>query len=333
MIDFCHCHCHSTHSFKDGLAPVDELVGRAAELGQPGIALTDHGVLYGAPQLFSATKKFGIKGIIGMEAYEAVPHTFDIERDNEVFKVKWADLGPGQDRYYHLTLWVLNLEGWQNLCALHSQAFSSDYHPTVRGKPLVDRASLEKYSAGLAVGLGCIASRTNVTIGRDVDQAYEAAKWYAEVFEGRCFMEHMANTPEQNALLRPQRQLRQKLGIPGIADNDVHYVDQADGAENGPHHTLVQARSFKKADTEVSTDKSDDGFGSWYGSDGFFLKSGEEMLATGGLQRDEITNTVKLLDMVDFDFSALPKPKPPIAAVPALGEDAEFEEWILTNTG
>lgn len=326
---FCHMHVHSTNSFKDGLSPVDDLVKQAADLGQPGMALTDHGVLFGAPALFKSCAKHGIKGVIGMEAYEAVPHTFDIERDGAIFKVKWADLAPGQDRYYHLTLWALNDVGWRNLCALHSRAWTSAYHPTVRGKPLLDRASLEVHSEGVAVGLGCIASRTNQLLSRnEMDEAYRQAKWYADTFQGRVWMELMGNLTEQQALIRPQRALAAKLGIPCIATNDVHYKLQEEGMKDGPHHILVQARAFKKADTEQTTEKADDGFGQWYGSDGFYLKTGAEMLATGGLTSSDLEQSLALLDMVTFEFSDLNEPKPPIAPVPAPGDDPAFDQWL-----
>lgn len=325
-IDCCQLHVHSTNSFKDGLTPVGELVARAAELEMPGMGLTDHGVLFGAPQLFAACAKQGIKGVIGMEAYEAVPHTFDMERDGEIFKVKWADLGE-RDRYYHLTIWVLNLTGWVNLCALHSLSWSSAYNPTQRGKPLVDRASLEQHSEGLMIGLGCMASRTSQILSRSgEDEAYKHAKWYADTFPGRVVMEVMGNLPEQQAIMRSQRRIAQKLGVPVLATNDVHYKLQSEGVKDGPHHILVQARAFKKAETEQSADRSDDGFGQWYGSDGFYLKNGTEMLATGFLPT-EVEQSIAILDQVDFEFDKLPKPDPPIAAVPEPGDDPAFDAW------
>ena len=323
---FCHCHVHSRYSFRDGLAHVEDLVDKASLLGQPGIALTDHGVMYGMPDLFKATKRARIRAIPGMEVYEAEPHAFDIERDGEIFKVKWADLGD-RHRYFHLTLWALDAQGWLNLVWLHSNSFTAAFHPSQRGKPLVDRASLETHSAGIAVGFGCLASRTNQALVRDGEDAmFEAGRWIAEVFQGRCWMELMGNLPEQQAMIRGQRRVAARLGVPCIATNDVHYLDRKDGAENGPHHMLVRSRAFKKADTEASGDRSDDGFASWYGSDGFYLKSASEMLQTGFTAPD-LTQTIELLDMVDFDFDSLPKPSPPLAVVPPRGDLPEFDAW------
>jgi DNA polymerase III subunit alpha len=327
-----HLHCHSRYSFKDGQDPVEDLVARAAELGQPGIALTDHGVLFGAPDLFKACAQHDIKGVIGMEGYEAaVPWDFDLERDSAIFKVKWADLQPGQDRYYHLTLWVLDRRGWENICALHSQAWSPDHYPTVRGKPLIDRAMLAQHNEGLAIGLGCIASRTSVMLARHTDwhPAYEAASFYVDTFGAdRVFMEVQGNTTDQQALISAQRKLAKRLGVESVATNDVHYVRRTSGVQHGSHHILVQSRRFKKADTEEATDKSDDGFGQWYGSDGFYLKSADEMLQTGGLLPDEIERTLQVLDLVDFNFQSLPEPRPPIIAAPAPGVDKGFDSWL-----
>jgi hypothetical protein len=91
---------------------------------------------------------------------------------------------------------------------------------------------------------------------------------------------------------------------------------------------LVQGRRFRSKDVEQSGDRSDAGFGQWYGSDGFYLKSAEDMLATGGIERSDLETTIELLDSVSFDFDQLPKPKPPIAPIPAPGEDPEYDAWL-----
>lgn len=325
---FCHLHAHSAYSFLDGLAQPDALVARAAELGQPGMALTDHGVMFGAPQFFKACAKHGVKGIIGMEVYEAIPHAWDPERDGHLFKDKYDGNNP---RYHHLTLWAENLEGWRNLCSLHTRSFTKDYKP--KNQPLVDRASLEEFSGGVMVGLGCIASRTNFHLHHDpgTGQAYDSASWYKEVFGDRVYMEVMANLPEQQALLRDQRKLAQRLGVPVIATNDVHYRDQPDGQENGPHHVLVQARMWRKKEgEEKSGDKSDAGYGQWYGTDQFYLKSQAEMLETSGLLPDEVMRTAEVLDRVDFDFyDDRSKPVPPLAPVPTVGMEPAFDKWLV----
>lgn len=323
-------HVHSSYSFYDGQELPEGLVAEAASKGMPGMGLTDHGVIYGAPALFKACKKHSIKGVIGCEVYEAVPASFDPENPahTDVFKCSWAELG-GRMRYFHLTLWVLNEIGWQNLCQIHTLSHTEAY--LWKNKPLVDRATLAAHSEGLLVGLGCVASRMNVDLaqgGHDLTAAYETAKFYADTFPGRCVMEVMANTSDQQALIRSQRKLAQKLGVPILADNDVHYRKQEHGRLNGPHHVLVQARRFRNANVEVSGDKSDEGYGQWYGSDGFYMKDGAEMLATGGFLPTEIEFSCELLDRVDFDFSAVPAPKPPIPSIPQPGDDPLYDAFL-----
>lgn len=325
-----HLHCHSSRSFKDGLTPVDELVEKAAKLEQPGLAITEHGNLFSAAQLATHAHDQGIKPVFGMEAYEAVPFDWDPERDAPILARPWDS---GLARYYHLTLWVQNEQGWRNLCALHTLSYTERFKP--KNQPLIDRASLNRFSDGLMIGLGCIQSRTNFLLRTEgVKAATESAAWYVDVFgKDRVFMEVMANLSDQQALLRGQRQIARELGIETIATNDVHYKDRIDGREHGAHHILVQARRFKKKDTEESKDKSDDGFGQWYGADEFFLKSADEFLATGGLQADEIERTLKVLDLVTFDFNKLPVPSPPLAPIPAPGADPTFDKWLALTGG
>lgn len=304
-------------------------MARAAELGQPGIGLTDHGNLFAAAQFFKACDDKKIKGVIGMEAYEAVPHQWDRERDIEIVKRKMGE-GP---RYFHLTLWAQNLQGWENLCALHAKSFSWNYKP--RNQPLLDRALLEQHNEGLLLGLGCMASRTNVMLANEgEDAAYESAKFYVETFEDRVYSEVMGNLSEQQMLIHPQRRLATRLGVPVMAANDVHYLDREDGVENGPHHSLVQARAHrsKKQEAEASDDKSDAGYGKWYGSDGFYLKNRDEMLHTPGITAADLDVTLSVLDRVNFKFSDMPEPAPPIAPVPDAGEDLAFDAWLLTRT-
>jgi DNA polymerase III alpha subunit len=177
-----------------------------------------------------------------------------------------------------------------------------------------------------------MASRANVWIARnEVDKATEAARWYAERWEDDFVVEVMGNLTEQVALQHAQRGIAKAVGARVLATNDVHYLDQSNGVEDGPHHVYVQSRRFKKADTEESTDRSDDGFGSWYGSDEFYLKDGDQMFQTAGLQRREIELSVELLDRVTFDFAEVPEPSPPVPLIPAPGEDPAFDAWIVQH--
>lgn len=321
----CQLHCHSAYSFKDGLCQPEVLVRDAAAKGQEAMGLTDHGVMFGAPAFFKACDKHGIKGIIGMEIYEAVDYEIDPETIRDVFKAKWT---PGMIRYYHLTLWAMNEVGWRNLCALHSLSFSGrGYKP--KNQPLIDKVSLEQHSDGLLVGLGCPASRVNVALATaGYDSARTAAEWYAEVFEDRLYVEVMGNLDDQRHALREQRKLAAFLGRPTLATNDVHYLNQAQGVEHGPHHMLVQARKHKSSATkeESSDDQSDVSFGDWYGGDGFYMKNRQQMLESG-LLTPEVDQTLELAARIDFEFKN-ESPAKPVARIPAPGGDPAFDEWL-----
>lgn len=329
-MSFCHLHTHTKHSFFDGLDSSEALVEEAVSLGQPGIAITDHGNMYGAAQFFKACQKHGIKGVIGMEIYESVPHTWDLERDKDIMSIPFGE----GNRYYHLTLWALNLQGWMNLCTLHTLSYTENFKMKNKNQALIDRASLEKYNEGLMVGLGCMASRTNqLLMMNEMTAAYESAKWYKEVFGDRVVTEIMGNISEQQALIRPQREIAAKVGNQVIATNDVHYRRQEDGAPQAAHHLVVQARYHKKKEAaDKSADKSDAGFSGWYGSDEFYMKSEQDMLATGGITAADCAGTVDILDRVEFDFLGMDEPAPPIAPIPEIGADPEFDAFIASGT-
>lgn len=331
MSDRCvQLHVHNSHSFLDGLAPAADLVARAAELGQPGIGLTNHGHLFAAPPFFSACKQHGIKGVIGMEAYEAVPHTWDPDPEGPHVRLFKEEYDVNKPRYYHLTLWAMNQQGWENLCAIHTKSYTKDYKP--KNQPLVDRATLEQHHEGIIVGLGCPQSRTNRALERDYNQALAAAKWYFDVFDDRVYVEVMSVLPEQVRMLSDQRKLAKYFNRPTLGVNDVHYVWKKDGAFNGPHHTLVMARKYKSAavaETETG-DASDEAFGSWYGADGFYMKSRDEMIQAG-IFPAEIDVSLEILDRVEFDFYAMPEPKPPTAHIPGPGVDLEFDAFVAAQ--
>jgi DNA polymerase-3 subunit alpha len=140
-MSFVHLHCHSEYSLLDGANRVGDLIRRAQEFEQPGLALTDHGVMYGAWIFQEKAKKAGIKPIVGMEAYVAPGSRF------ERGKVK------GEKGYYHLVLLARDLAGYRNLAKLSSIGFTDGFY----SKPRIDREVLAKYSEGIIVSSACLA--------------------------------------------------------------------------------------------------------------------------------------------------------------------------------
>ena len=166
MPDFVHLHVHSEFSLLDGMCRIKDLPKRAKELGMKAIALTDHGVMYGAVNFYKEWVKEGIKPIIGCEVYVAPRTRFDKESGID-------------DNYAHLILLAKNKTGYQNLIKLVSMSFTDGYYY----KPRIDLEILEEYSEGLICLSACLAGQINQAILQDnMEKAKEIALWHKRVF-------------------------------------------------------------------------------------------------------------------------------------------------------
>ena len=174
MTDFTHLHLHTEYSLLDGACRVEEVVSHAVKTGQKSIAITDHGVMYGAVAFYKACKARGIKPIIGCEVYVAPRSRFD--------KVNGVD-----STRYHLILLCKNETGYKNLLKLVSSAWVDGFYT----KPRVDRELLSKYSEGLIALSGCLFGEVAQKIlQRNMDEALTTAQWYKDTFgEGNYYLE------------------------------------------------------------------------------------------------------------------------------------------------
>lgn len=209
-MSFVHLHTHSHYSLLDGLSKIDELIALAKEYGMPAMALTDHGVMYGAVEFFQKAKKAGIKPIIGVEAYVA--------------KHKHTDKRPKIDeRPYHLILLAKNLQGYKNLMKLTTIAHLEGYYY----KPRIDLELLERYSEGLIGSSACLAGELARSIlSGNEHEARVVALRYQKIFgKGNFYLEvqHHPNIPEQITVNNAVYRLSEELGIPFVATNDSHY--------------------------------------------------------------------------------------------------------------
>jgi len=233
MANFVHLHVHSEYSLLDGLPKIPDLVKRVKELGMDSVALTDHGVMYGAIEFYKECKAAGIKPIIGMEAYV-------IEKDH---KRKEG----GNREYHHLTLLAKNQTGYKNLMKLTTIAHLEGFYY----KPRVDKATLKQYTDGLICLSGCPKSEMGeLLISGRYEKAKEVALWYQEIFgEGNYYLEIQrhehskylkeikdpkiadkvkVSQKEEDLWTAGIIKLSRELGIPLVATNDVHYLDQKD---------------------------------------------------------------------------------------------------------
>ncbi len=270
---FTHLHVHTEFSLLDGLSRIPKLMDRAQELGQEAIAVTDHGVLYGAIQFYKEAKARGIKPIIGIEAYVA--------------QGSRHDRTPEAKSPYHMTLLAKNEVGYQNLLALSTKAHLEGYYY----KPRMDKELLEKHHEGIIALSGCATGEVSRHLqdGR-FDEAVKAAKYYKEVFGDFCIEVMESGIAEFEQLSRDQLRLAEETGIPLVATNDVHYVREEDARYQdillciGTNATVQEENRFKMAGKPGT----------------YHLKSEEEMLALFPGHPEAIENTWKIAEMCDL---------------------------------
>ena len=275
MADFVHLHVHSEYSLLDGMSRIKDLPVRAKELGMKAIALTDHGVMYGAVDFYKECKKNDIKPIIGCEVYVAPHSRFDkeAERDNG---------------YNHLILLAKNKTGYQNLSKLVSLSFVEGFYY----KPRIDLEILEKYSEGLICLSACLAgSLSQAIIQGNMEKAEEIALWHKRVFKDDYYIEIQHNGLRQQIMINQKLiQLARKLDIPLVATNDAHYLKKEDSYF---HEVLLCIQTGKRMSDEDRMR---------FETQEFYIKSPEEMADYFSEFPDAIENTVKIAEKCNYDF-------------------------------
>ena len=275
MSDFVHLHIHSEFSLLDGANRIKDLPVRAKELGMKAMAITDHGVMYGAIDFYKACKKEGIKPIIGCEVYVAPRTRFDKEPNID-------------NHYYHLILLAKNNQGYKNLSKLVSLGFVEGYYY----KPRIDLEILEKYSEGLICLSACLAGAVNqALLNGQEEKAEEVALWHKKVFGEDYYIEIQNNgIPEQVLANQKLVKLARKLDIPLVATNDAHYLKKEDAYN---HEVLLCIQTGKRmSDPDRMR----------FDTDELYVKSPEEMSEYFKAFPDAIENTVKIADKCNVEF-------------------------------
>jgi DNA polymerase III subunit alpha len=276
--DFVHLHVHTHYSMLDGACKIPKLVNRCKELGMSSIAITDHGVLYGAVEFYNAAKAAGIKPILGIEAYMA-PGKRDA-RTTDSFG----------EHSYHLLLLAQNLEGWKNLIKLSTLSFREGFYY----KPRIDKEILRAHSKGLICTSACLGGEVaSGFLKRGTKVAKEAAETYLEIFgPDRFYIEVQKHIKEQNQVNPELVELANKLGVGVVGTNDVHFLNKNDHAA----HNCLCCISTQKLVTDDSRMK--------YPTE-LYLKSPAEMVEALGEFSGAIDNTVDIAKMcdVEIDFS------------------------------
>jgi DNA polymerase-3 subunit alpha len=259
-----HLHIHTDYSMLDGAARLGPLFAEVVRLGQPAIAMTDHGNMFGAYDFYHQALKAGVKPILGIEAY-LTPGTPRQDRR----AVRWGDGREGDvgggGAYTHMTMLAENAEGLRNLFRLQSLAsLEGQYY-----KPRMDRELLQRYAEGIIATTGCLGGevQTRLKLGQ-YDEAVRAAGEFKEIFgKGNFFLEVMDHGILIERSLRDDLlRLGRAVGLRPVATNDSHYVTKDDA---GTHAALLCVQSGSTLDEpKFSFDGS-----------GYHIKSAEEMRA------------------------------------------------------
>lgn len=283
--DFVHLHVHTEYSLLDGFSRVKNLVARAKELNMSAVAITDHGCMFGAIDFFKVAKAEGIKPIIGCEVYTA-PRSM-------------RDKDPNYDKSQgHLILLAKDMQGYQNLIKLVSEAYVQGFYY----KPRVDIDEISKYSEGIIALSACLAGDVSQALmNRNYEKAKSIALRYKEIFgEDNYYIEIQDhNLPEQKEVNSELIKLSKEIGVGLVATNDVHYVRK----EDSKIHDILMCIQMGKTVNDPARMR--------FGSDEFYLKSRQEMESVFPDVQEALDNTVKISQRcnVEFDFNTIHLPK------------------------
>lgn len=285
MQRFTHLHVHTEYSLLDGASKIPELVAYAKELGMDSLAITDHGVMYGAVEFYQECTKAGIKPIIGCEVYLA----------------KGSHLDMTEKTRYHLILLAENDIGYHNLMKIVSKGQLEGFYY----KPRVDKDVLRAYSEGIICLSACIAGEVPRLINSgNMDGARRCVQEYIDIFGKDNYFLEIQNhdIPEEKTAAEGLRQLAQEFGIGLVATNDLHYVRRED-AEAQDVLLCIQ-----------TTSNVDDPGRMRFPNDSFYLKSAEEMAELFGGYPEALENTCRIADRcnVKLEFGHLLLPEFPV---------------------
>jgi len=280
--EFVHLHNHSEYSLLDGIIRFTDKDGNPSELlrnlakdGAKGMALTDHGNMYGAVEFYNQCSDVGLNPIVGLEAYFS--------------KGKRSDRGHSQKENCHLTLLARNFAGYQNLMELSSRAFLEGYYYD----PRIDRELLARFGKGLVAASGCLKGELAQSALRgDLAETAKLAVGYRDLLEPGCFfleiMDH--GLPEQKQVIKAFREVSQKTGIPLVATNDCHFVKRSDAEAQDARVCIATGRRLDEKDRLRQESRE------------YYYKSPEEMTALFSYAPEACANTLKIAQMCSLQL-------------------------------
>ena len=275
MGEFVHLHLHTEYSLLDGATRISSIADKALSLGQDAVAITDHGVMYGAVEFYTALKEKGVKPIIGCEVYVA-------PRSRHFKEGKQDSSGN------HLILLCKNEIGYRNLSYMVSMSFIDGFY----SKPRVGMELIREHSEGLVALSACLAGRIpQLILAGSMAEAEAAALEFKQIFADDFYLEVQNHgLDDERKVAYGIKLISEKLGIPMVATNDVHYLERAD-AQTQATLMCIQTNNL------VS-----DGRPFGFETDEFYFKSTEEMKVLFAPYKDAVSNSVRIAEKCNFDF-------------------------------
>lgn len=305
---FVNLHVHTEFSLLDGAITIKRMMQKANNLGMGSVAITDHGNMFGAVQLFEQAKEQGIRPVLGCEVYVAPGKRQDRSPSND-----------GQPNAYHLVLLVMNEAGYRNLSRLVTLGYLEGFYY----RPRIDMDLLRECNEGLIALSACLQGSVPYCIGSGrIDEAKLKAREFASIFDkDRFYLEVQANKlQEQIALNRVLREFSTELSIPLVATNDCHYLDRGDSVG---HDALLCVQTGKTVDDPKRLK---------FSSDEFFFKSRREMEEAFGEDdfSDALDNTVDVALRCEYEME-FGNYKPPVYHNPDVGT-LNLDGFLIKNS-
>lgn len=275
MGNFVHLHLHTEYSLLDGLTRISKIADKAISDGQEAVAITDHGVMYGAVEFYNALKQKGIKPIIGCEVYVAP-------------RGRLLKEGRQDSSGNHLVLLCKNKIGYKNLCYMVSRSFIDGFY----SRPRIDMELLHQHHEGLIALSGCIAGKIpQCIISGSLAEAEKTALEFKDIF-GEDFYFEIQNhgLDDERKVAYSLKSMAVKIGVPLVATNDVHYLERNDAD--------VQATLMCIQTGNVMSEGRPFGFE----TNEFYFKTEKEMRVLFADFPGAIDNTVKIAEKCNFDF-------------------------------
>lgn len=310
-MDFIHLHNHTHYSLLDAAATVDDLVRAAKSHAHPAVALTDHGVMFGALEFYKKARREGVKPIIGFEAYMATGSRFDKTAGKTKSRKK---------NYYHLLILAKNKRGYKNLIKLTTYAHLEGFYY----KPRIDRELIQKYHEGLIVCSGCLNGVVNAHIVNDeIEKAKEQAKFYFELFGDDFYIEiQNHHLPEDEKILYWAPQIANELGIKLVATNDVHYINKEHALAHNVYLNIKTASENGAENIDITRLR--------YRSPELYYRSTEEMYEALGDYPEALQSSCEISEKCDLQLEE--KFYMPGYQIPKESKARTLEEFLREET-